>query len=944
MTDYPHWVNLVWAKTPRGQDRADYHPLLCHLLDVTAVTAVLWQLVLSAAGRKQLAEELGVDERAAEWWICFWAGSHDIGKCSPAFARVNKLRKAELAASGFTFYGDAYSAPHGTIGAYVLRSTLIEAYGLKPKLARRIGQLVGGHHGVFPSTEQVTGADHDPIIGRGRWAEARSVLLDLLAQALGPRPRVAPTTLDNATALMVAGLISVADWIGSNTDFFDYAVKNPIGAPPAINPEVYMKEAIAKAGDALQRLGWLGWTPPETPRAFTDLFPDVPEPNSMQEEVIRQATLHEGPTMVIVEAPMGEGKSEAAMYLADRWAATQGARGCYFALPTMATSDQMFNRVREFLLSSYPAHIVNLQLLHGRSSVSAEFEELLRHGDRLFAPAGIEEDSDEGVLPSVIATQWFTYRNRGLLAPFAVGTVDQALLATLQMKHVFVRVFGLAHKTLIVDEVHAYDTYMTTLLERLLEWEGACGSSVVLLSATLPAERRRQLAGAFLRGQQLEPPPPRDKPYPRVTSVSSQGVTVEQVRTSNRSRKTIVAEWVDGTLPRDGNPFGLGERLRDVLSEGGCAAIICNTVARAQDVYAALRPIFSGDADDGERCLDLFHARFLFHERDRRARRCMRRFGKPRGKVAQPDGRDVPVRRPHCAVLVATQVVEQSLDLDFDLMITDLAPTDLVLQRAGRLHRHRRNRPDGLGRPHLWIVAPGEGNAGIPRFDPGTEAVYDRHVLLRSWLTLRTRIDRDDPIRVPDDVEEIIESTYGERPFPGDVSDDMIREWTRTREEMVKRQKHHAYLATAGCIMEPDSAEDILSAFSKLLEEQNPDVHRTLRAQTRLGDDSVDVVFLTGAHWDTVPAGTPSTAEARELLARSVGVSDHRVIHDLKKCLGPGSWSRSPLLRHHRLVLLDREDGPHANCFGRWRFALDNEIGLSVVAHGKERETSHRST
>ena len=394
---------------------------------------------------------------------------------------------------------------------------------------------------------------------------------------------------------------------------------------------------------------------------------------------------------------MGEGKTEAAMYLADRFAARLGQRGCYFALPTQATSNQMFTRVREFLKGRYPDNIVNLQLLHGHAALNAEFQTLLQSADA--EPECVCEDNDlHDHRPGVIAAEWFTYRKRGLLAPFGVGTIDQALLAVLQTRHVFVRLFGLAHKTVIIDEVHAYDAYMTTLLERLLEWLAALGSSVVLLSATLPKARRDALASAYVKGLGGNIALPPDDRYPRLTWVGQADSGSRHVETSERSSRKLSLQWIDGAVPKDGDAFPLGERLRVALEAGGCAAVICNTVTQAQKVYLALKEYFVGNADDGAPILDLLHARFLFKDRDERERRCLVRFGKPGALVDFGDKDLREVRRPNRAVLVATQVIEQSLDLDFDLMVSDHAPVDLILQRAGRLHRHpRADRPEASG-------------------------------------------------------------------------------------------------------------------------------------------------------------------------------------------------------------------------------------------------------
>ena len=199
--------------------------------------------------------------------------------------------------------------------------------------------------------------------------------------------------------------------------------------------------------------------------------------------------------MVIIEAPMGEGKTEAAMYLADRWASTYGVDGMYFALPTQATSSQMFSRIRSFLEGRYKGETVQMQLLYGHASLSAEFQRMRRDSHRVLSPR-YGDAEDVGQSGEVIAADWFTCRKRGLLSPFGVGTIDQALLAVLRTGHFFVRLFGLSQKTVVIDEAHAYDVYMTTLLERLLEWLGALGSPVVLLSATLPRNRRQALLSA----------------------------------------------------------------------------------------------------------------------------------------------------------------------------------------------------------------------------------------------------------------------------------------------------------------------------------------------------------------------------------------------------------------------------------------------------------------
>ena len=416
---------------------------------------------------------------------------------------------------------------------------------------------------------------------------------------------------------------------------------------------------------------------------------------------------------------------------------------------------------------------MQLQLLHGHASLSSEFEVLRKNHNRIFAPrySGVEEDDHL----EVVASEWFTYRKRGLLSPFGVGTIDQALLAVLQAKHVFVRLFGLAHKTVIIDEVHAYDAYMTTLLERLLEWLAALGSPVVLLSATLPRVRRNGLLAAYLRGLGGQSKEIRsDAAYPRISWVSgNSGPSSRTVRVSPRGTKEVSMEWTDGSVPApDGSSFPLGERLREALAQGGCAAVICNTVRRAQEVYRALKPYFPETAKDGKHELDLLHAQYVFQDRDKREKRSLARFGKPGGNTL----------RPHQAVLVATHVIEQSLD--FDLMVSDMAPADLLLQRVGRLHRHERERLHGLEGPRLLVCQP-DIDGGVPKCEPGTASVYDSHILLRTWLTLRDRAT----VRVPDDVESIIADMYDDDRRPDHLPEQLREAWVETQKELQKARE-----------------------------------------------------------------------------------------------------------------------------------------------------------
>lgn len=901
-----------WAKKRTAHDGAEVrYPLLYHMVDTAMVARAMWDLCLHAGAKRFCTRQLGVDELRARDAVSRWAGLHDIGKASPGFQCRDEVTKQELAKRGFDITG---TIEHGTVTAAILKGFLRN--NVSPELARKVSVAVGGHHGVFPRSKEVNSAQ----LGLRLWPNSQKALYDTFTGLCGNAPP-SPIASDPVPAffMFLAGLTSVADWIASNETFF--SIERPLDA----SIEAHMAYAQEQAEKALGALFWKGWHPSSAVATFHELFPMIAEERPLQTETESMAHLvADRPGLAIIEAPMGEGKTEAAMYLADAWAAGLGQKGCYFALPTMTTSDQMFGRVKEFLENRYHDQRVGLMLLHGHAALSAEFERVKEKADG-FTVANVADEKDESYdhAPSgVVASEWFTFRKRGLLAPFGVGTIDQALLAVLQTKHVFVRLFGIAGKTVIIDEVHAYDTYMATLLERLLEWLAALGSSVVMLSATLPKRRRIDLLKAYAKGLGRNVPGMTSKvaeaPYPRISWTSGTTFETKHVETSPQSKKTLHLEWVNGDMPTDGASFELGKRLTDTLSGGGCTAVICNTVDRAQEVYLALKPYFSGLADDEQPVLDLLHARYLFGERKKREERCLLRFGRKGGKVQCEDG-EHEVRRPNRAVLVATQVIEQSLDLDFDLMVTDMTPIDLLLQRAGRMHRHTRPAEErhGLVEPTLWVRRP-RMVGDVPDFGKGTEAVYDYHVLLRSWLAVRGK----KAIEIPRDVEDLIEAVYDERgSCPQNLSRALKERWQKSQKDLEEKRSKYENAARQVRILPPDmNSESMLESFNKQLEEDDPTQPQSLQALTRTSEQpSASVICLFGSKdRPSLDIGAdiveldfkPDLTKTKQILLRSVSVSNRRLVKALverrEEFMVPAAWREVPLLRHHFLLFFDQ--------------------------------------
>ncbi|HEX7022745.1 MAG TPA: CRISPR-associated helicase Cas3', partial [Trueperaceae bacterium] len=788
---------------------------------------------------------------------------------------------------------------HGFISAYFIRNLLPE-WGLSRESAVGVAHAVGGHHGRFPDPDSMDYAeDH---LGGPLWREAQRDLTAVLAHVLDiPHLPVPDVNLlaDSAFLIRLAGLTSVADWIGSNHTYF------PFVGDAFTLPE-YSERARDQALEALQDLGWFHRPEQVDTRPFVDLFDHIP--NALQQQVEAIAGQLKGPSLVVLEYPMGGGKTEAALYLANALHAQAGHQGMYVALPTMATSNQIFRRVQEHLARCFPGHTINLQLLHGRADLNPNFARLIERGQALPDAPVVGDGLDAEA--NIVAAEWFTQKKQALLAPFGVGTVDQALLAALDTRHYFVRLFGLAGKVVILDEVHAYDVYMQTLLNHLLTWLAACGSSVVLLSATLPRQTRTGLMGAFARGLgvKVNQATMSSPPYPRISWLTTDGVCAVSIKATETHNNVCLQRF-------DASDDQWMAALCDRLHAGGCAAVLCNTVTRAQQTYRSLQRYFTDDE------LMIFHARYPFDDRMKIEMAVTERFGR--------DGH----ARPHRMVCVATQVIEQSLDIDFDLMVSELAPVDLILQRSGRIWRHHReNRPcQGRG-PELWLLLPKVTPEGVPRFDRATAFIYDEHLLLRSYLVLKDL----GKLTVPAGVEDLIERVYSPADPPEWASAELRTAWQQTAERMYQgdvRDRRQARIREI-----PDLSTEIIDYDPIALEEDAPDVHVAHQGMTRLGGPSVEVICLyerRGQLFYTLETDQPvvldrrpSPGDIQALLGRSLRISfNPGLVKRILEESVPASWQATPHLRRHRLLRF----APDGTCLADGiPLRLDPVLGLCV--------------
>ncbi|MEI3101043.1 MAG: CRISPR-associated helicase Cas3' [Oscillospiraceae bacterium] len=434
----------------------------------------------------------------------------------------------------------------------------------------------------------------------------------------------------------------------------------------------------------------------------------------MQEEVIRAAEESLSPGIYIIEAQMGQGKTEAALAAAEIFASKWRCDGLFFGLPTQATANGIFPRLERWAEGQTEAAQLSIRLSHGMAMLQKDYRELF-HGT-----ASQAEDENKGIF----VHPWFEGRKQALLSTFVVGTVDQLLMAALKQKHVMLRHLGLAGKVVVIDECHAYDAYMNQYLERALEWLGVYKTPVILLSATLPAERRARLIEAY-HGKKFAQQPDdwRDsRAYPLLSYTDGETLRQVHIPVDSPDREVYV---VKSEMDR------LTAMLKDSLSGGGCAGVIVNTVAQAQSLAKKLREQLP------EYHIMLAHARYTMADRMKREEELLRRLGK-KSEAGERDG----------LIVVGTQLLEQSLDIDFDILATQLAPMDLLLQRIGRLHRHgTRDCPQAL-REARCIVC------GFEEKDSGSQQIYGR------WLLERTAQLLPEKLNLPGDISPLVQETY----------------------------------------------------------------------------------------------------------------------------------------------------------------------------------------
>lgn len=943
--DQMRYLGVLWGKSDR--DGGEVNLLVQHLFDAMAVGELIWDRYLAPGLQDRFDVVGGGDGRRLLAWLC---GAHDWGKASPAFQSQAPHLAVAVEAAGLVGaisrdrIGQRWR--HERAGALIARERLTEAWSDPDQLAW-VWPLVAGHHGTFPRLGEVT---RQKSRWKGRelhgadpaWDAAHRAVVDAVTAACGypdlaaVQPAVVPCRADQ---MLLSGLVVMADWIASNQQIDGISDLGLVSVEGA-------RQRAAAAWEGLRIRGGWGRLPEPSGDVVRHRFGVPSRPT--QAAVVEAARSMASPGLLIVEAPTGEGKTEGALAAVEVLAARFGADGVYVGLPTQATSDPMFTRVRRWLGTFDPSPPV--ALLHGKRRFNREWKDLTAgEGGELSATTAKVQLDEFGLLdeaPSIeqsfgavcedgcddegmgadAAARWFLGSYRGLLSPNGVGTIDQVLYAGTCTHHVMLRYAGLAGKVVVLDEVHAADVYMSQFLGEVLTWLGQGQVPVVLLSATLAPAQRRHLVQSYLKGALSDPDVDASwatdvEGYPAALSVwAEDGQPRHTVHRAKPWRPPAPLEVVLVDEVGDDAIQPMIGLLTREMADGGCALVIRNTVGRAQDTYTALQAHFAPDE------LVLLHSRFTAAQRADTTERLLSRLDA--GGIDRPkDGERL--------VVVATQIAEQSFDVDVDLLVSDLAPVDLLVQRAGRLHRHdrpARNRPARLRKPRLFVTGV-DTTATVPTFPGASVKIYSRHLLLQT-ASLVLDASQAEGWTLPSDVPDLVRRAYG--------SDDLGPiAWAS--EAAAARQDYRDEITSVVA-----RAEDyLLTPKRKFLRPTLEGLHERAatardveaRVKVRDGDMGAEVVlvrhvdgrYLTLEGRDLGVNADAGRDHAEEVLGATVRLPAHGRYRALtviaERTATLPAWHDHPWLRWSPVVELD---GDHRGALGDFSLHYDQERGLTV--------------
>jgi CRISPR-associated endonuclease/helicase Cas3 len=567
-------------------------------------------------------------------------------------------------------------------------------------------------------------------LGGESWHRARVDIVAFITNLVADQPL--PERLPTVVASVLTGMVATADWLACDTT--EFIPGQQADAPDDLEDRFEFTQAVMRA-----RVLAAGLRAPQFPDAVstTEVWDTEPTPlqHSIAEELI---PVMDEAGLLLITTPPSTGKTRASLLAGHALGNATGRPGLFYGATSTATAHEPQARLESFI-STITSESVGVPLIH------------------------------TGTVPRVGGRQGEAERSHevdtSLLAPVCVGAVDQALLATVKARHNMLRMYGLANKTLVLDEVHALTTHQRELLAVFLSWCGRMGVGVILMSATLPDPLRQQYATAYREGAGVSEPTAPDIPGPGWSFIGRSG---RILRPSSEARHAMTTPR--SPLPRLQLCLSASSQERGAAIEryarqtawaGGSIAVVCNTVADAEDTFQVLEQTGLPNTD-----LLLLHSDLPDEQRHRIIADLTASF-------------DHDHRQRVPSVVVADQTLD-SLDLDFDLVLSDLAPIATLVLRLGRCWRRHRKHPDGspdrptwATEPRLVVLSPAE----LPRENPEPAQWRTAHTRYEIAATHHILTGMDPSLAFPADVDRLVRQVHAAD--PAQLDGELLQLWSR---------------------------------------------------------------------------------------------------------------------------------------------------------------------
>lgn len=837
----------LWAKKENRDGQELWLPLIVHLLDTEHVINWLCWHFLNDHQRELLQAELSVAE--LQRLVKFIGYMHDIGKASAAFQTKSSYQRdheldnellEKLLQSGFEKLNEfepssRNKSPHARAG-----ETILEENGLNESVAA----IIGAHHGkpdekYFDYQKQLTVYTSNYYqVDQGKeselWKKVQDELINYGLNESGYVNLQEVPTVTQQQAVILTGLLIMADWVASSENLNSNPDKPMF---PLIRLDQGYSDLDLESRFE-QAINFWDLSDHWIPQPVGDIAQHYNKrwnfkPRKFQEQMSSAIGKITDPGLIIVESGMGSGKTEISLTAVEQLSVMSRTTGFYMGLPTQATSNAMFSRVKNWVNSLAEEEQANLpiKLMHGKAQFNTENSGLPR----------AENIDDSG---AVVVNSWFSGK-KSMLADFSIGTIDHLLLMSLKQKHLFLRHLGLSGKVVVIDEIHSYDAFMNSYLQRTLQWLGAYHIPVIALSATLAKEKRSAFVKAYYQGKyghrlQTSGKWEENQAYPLLTYLDGKKVKqLDDFSIKEASKENKIVRF-------NGDDQQLINKIIETINHRGVAGVIVNTVKRAQRL-AQLVPKNIPTI--------ILHSAFLAPDRERLEKRLQNYIGKN-------------AERPEKMIVIGTQVLEQSLDIDFDVLFTDIAPIDLILQRMGRLHRHNITRPTEVKNPTTYIL----GINSFGDYGDANEAVYERYYLMKTDYFLT------DKVILPDDISPLVQRVYDQ------TNDEGIDNLSDSRLKMVDNQQKEKRKAKVYQIEKPKFKNNLHGWLDR--NQQGIESDAKVEAAVRDIKESIEVLLLQHtSQGDFLLDGRKITEVPEELVAQQLIRIPAAITPDIAKAI-----------------------------------------------------------